>query len=190
MRARVDFREARPPARGLAAVSARPGADLVPLVLRWTVLLLPVNWICGTTPLWCYATALLLLFRARTWSALEALFLWLIAAFALGLTVGLLRGAPFDRALASVYNMTIVIVLIAFLNGAETLDAPDREAGRAPRCTAPSRGSSPSTSRWWRSSTPPQRRRGSTTSPCARSSSASPGTCRACSANTARSTWR
>ena len=133
MRARVDFRngEAWQAASGLSPVAVpRPHDDLVARLLRWTLLLLPLNWICGTTPFWCYGVALLLLFRAETFSLLEGLFVWLIAALILGVVVGVMRGAPLDRALASIYNLTIIVVLIAFLNGGASLYRADEDERR------------------------------------------------------------
>lgn len=121
MRARVTFRDL-PAAASATAFGRDRAADAASLALcRLTVLLLPVNWLLGTTLPWMFAVAFVLILRGRSFSLLEALFLWLIAALALGLLVALSGGGIADRALASIFNMSVIVVLVGFLNAGVNL---------------------------------------------------------------------
>ena len=97
--------------------TVRSHEELVAAAVRWTVLLIPVNWICGTTPFWCFGVAAVLLARARVLSLPGVLLAGLMAALTAGLVMGVGRGAPLDRAFSSVYNLLVLGVMLAFLNG-------------------------------------------------------------------------
>ncbi len=118
------------PDGGLIEAAERSSERRSILAIRATLLLIPLNWLLGTTLPWLYAIALLLLFRARSVSALEALFLGLIGALLLGLVVAMAGGVPADRVVASLFNLSVIVLLIAFLNAGTALFVPDREADR------------------------------------------------------------
>jgi O-antigen ligase len=110
------------PAFGWASSAERRGVrGLFGLQLRLavlTVLLIPLNWVLGTALLWVYAVAAVLMLSLERLSLLEAVYgvLSAVLIFALGIAIANEGGVAGDRVLASLYNLTIVTVLVAYAN--------------------------------------------------------------------------
>ncbi|HKH32896.1 MAG TPA: hypothetical protein VKA80_01825 [Beijerinckiaceae bacterium] len=106
---------------GWATAENRGAGGLITLQLRLvalTLLLLPFNWLLGTALLWVYAVAAILLLSLQRLSLLEGVYGFLSAVLVFALVIAMANegGIPADRILASIYNLTIVAVLVAFAN--------------------------------------------------------------------------
>ena len=123
--------QALPAAYGLAQRTS----DRFPLQLRLaalTVLLVPLNWLLGTTLLWVFVVGLVLarpLYRA---SFIEWACVFLCAALVLGLSVAVMvDGVPEERLIGPIFNVAIILVFAVFVNFGRKAQAV-RLAARAP----------------------------------------------------------
>jgi hypothetical protein len=93
-----------------------------PLELRqlkavaFTVLLLPLNWLLGTTLPFVYGVTAYLLMAPQRLSALEVALASLAGALLLGLGVALPDGVEASRVVAALFNLSIVLVVVVFAN--------------------------------------------------------------------------
>lgn len=78
------------------------------------VLLMPVNWLLGTTLIAVFAAALVLAFPVQRFSALEYAYGFLAAALVLGLAVALLQGVAANQIVGALFNVAMILALIAF----------------------------------------------------------------------------
>lgn len=97
--------------------AARPHEARFRLQLRVAaalVLLMPLNWLLGTTLIAVFAAALVLAFPVQRFSALEYAYAFLAAALLLGLAVALLQGLGVNRIVGAVFNVAMILALVAF----------------------------------------------------------------------------
>ncbi len=97
-----------------------------------TVLLIPLNWLLGTTLLWVYAAAALLLVRPQRLSALEWIFIAMCAMLTLSIVIGLNQISDGERIVASLYNISVIVIFIAFANAARKIQSPGSSADCGP----------------------------------------------------------
>lgn len=104
---------------GLAAPSRERFAARL---LAGIVLTIPLHWVLGTTLPWLYATtfAILLLATVKP-GLLEVAFSALIASLLAGLVIAIGAGVPGGRVVAAAYNLSVLVVLIAHINGSRGL---------------------------------------------------------------------
>lgn len=122
--------------RGWGAGRAPARRQLVALQhagLWLTIALLPLNWVMGTTLLWVFAVLLVALLAPERPSGVEISFAGLSAALLLGLFVAAAAGAaPPDRAIASFYNLAIILLMAMFANmGRKVQGLGEASAGAA-----------------------------------------------------------
>jgi hypothetical protein len=106
---------------GWASAESRGAGGLLARQLRLvalTLLLLPLNWLLGTALLWVYAVAAILLLSLERISLLEGVYGLLSAVLVFALAIAMVNegGIPADRILASIYNLALIGVLVAFAN--------------------------------------------------------------------------
>lgn len=100
-----------------ARAAAHPDESRFLLQLRIAaalVLLMPVNWLLGTTLIAVFAAVPILAFPVQRFSALEYAYAFLAAALALGLGVALLQGLGLNQIVGAVFNVAMILALIAF----------------------------------------------------------------------------
>src|SRR3954468_6214527 len=84
--------------------------------VAFTVLLLPLNWLLGTTLPFVYGVTAYLLMAPQRLSALEVALASLAGTLLLGLGVALPDGIEASRVVAALFNLSIVLVVIVFAN--------------------------------------------------------------------------
>lgn len=98
---------------------ARPGEARFGLQLRVAaaiVLLMPLNWLLGTTLIAVFAAALALAFPLHRLSSLEYAYGCLCGALVLGLAVATLQGVGANQIVGAVFNVAMILTLVAFAN--------------------------------------------------------------------------
>lgn len=96
-----------------------------------TIALLPLNWLLGTTVPWIFLTAGLLAFGFVRFSLPEWQILALTIALALSMLLAMISDFEAQRALAAMYNLSVLLMILVFINFGRQIDHAPREAGGA-----------------------------------------------------------
>lgn len=104
-----------------AGMSSTPVRRIVFQLACLTPLLIPLNWLFGTTLLWVALVTILACFCWRPMSSTEWAITAVMALLILGWGIGLMNGMPGDRSLGSIFNLVVLFVLLAFVNIGRTI---------------------------------------------------------------------
>lgn len=96
-----------------------------------TVLLLPLNWLLGTTLFWVFSVALMLARSSFRASSIEWTLVHLCGALMLGFAVAMAGGVPEERLVGPIFNVAIILMMVAFFNFGRKAQAA-RSAPHAP----------------------------------------------------------
>lgn len=101
--------------------------------LLWlTVLLLPLNWLLGTSFFWMFAIAFILAVSLKRFSPIEYLLCFLMLALAFSLMVSVLTDYQASRVMAALYNLGVQGIILVFLHWGRRALMTDGDANVLP----------------------------------------------------------
>lgn len=101
-----------------------------------TIVVLPLNWALGTTLPWVYIVGLVLAFGMVRFALPEWQLLSLATALTLSLFLAMMTHFQGERAFGAAYNISILLLLVVFINFGRQLDhAPRNRYGIWPKDT-------------------------------------------------------